>query len=135
MASVDKHSPPATGDIPPPQSSSSSLALPSPISSTEAKYYYAGLPSAPALVARTGTTPWEVPTGPEAYRKLKELRVVGNHAINEVWEDNLALKLRALLDSMKVKWTSTDVVRIGNTGVFRPCHPLDRGDARISFWP
>jgi len=80
----------------------------------EAKFYYSGLPSAPVLVARTGSTPWEAPTGPEAYRKLKELRVVGNHAINEVWEDNLALKLRALLDSMKVKWTSTDVVRIGN---------------------
>jgi hypothetical protein len=82
----------------------------------EAKYYYAGLPSAPALVARTGTAPWEAPTGPEAYRKLKELRVVGNHALKDVWEDNLALKLHALLDSMKAKWTSTDVVRIGNTG-------------------
>ncbi|KAL6303779.1 hypothetical protein BKA93DRAFT_898944 [Sparassis latifolia] len=105
---------PATGDIPPPQSSS--LTLPSPPSEMEAKFYYAGLPSAPALVARTSTTPWEAPTGPEAYRKLKELRAVGNHALKEAWEGNLALKLHALLDSMKVKWTSTDIVRIGNSG-------------------
>jgi hypothetical protein len=82
----------------------------------EAKFYYAGLPSAPVLVARTGTTPWEAPTGPEAYRKVKELCVVGNHTLKEVWEDNLAFTLHALLDSMKVKWTSTDVVRIGNAG-------------------
>jgi hypothetical protein len=46
--------------------------------------------------------------------KRKDLRAVGNHALKEVWEDNLALKLHALLDSMEVKWTSTDVVRIGN---------------------
>ena len=82
----------------------------------EAKFYYAGLPSTPVLVARTGTTPWEAPTGPEAYRKIKELRPVGDHKLKDVWEDNLALKLHALLDSVNVKWTSTDVVRIGNAG-------------------
>ena len=43
---------------------------------------------------------------------LRELRIVGNHALQEVWEDDLALKLHVLLDSMEVKWTSTDVVRI-----------------------
>jgi hypothetical protein len=59
-----------------------SLALPSPSSKMEAEYYYAGLPSAPALVVRTSTAPWEVPTGMEAYRKLKEFRVVGNHALD-----------------------------------------------------
>ncbi len=82
----------------------------------EAKFYYAGLPSAPVLVARTSSTPWKAPTGPEASQKLKELRPVGNHALMEAWEGNLALKLHTLLDSMKVKWTSTDVVRIGNAG-------------------
>jgi hypothetical protein len=87
----------------------------------EAKYYYAGLPSAPVLVARTGTIPWEAPTGQEEYGVLKELRPVGNHPLREVWEDNLALKLHALLDSMKVDWTSTEVVRIGKLGeVFAP---------------
>ncbi|EED79240.1 predicted protein [Postia placenta Mad-698-R] len=77
---------------------------------------YAGLPSPPVLVARTSTTPWEAFTGLEAYRNVKELRAVSNHALKEAWEDDLTLKLHALLDSMKVKWTSTDVVRIGNAG-------------------
>jgi hypothetical protein len=47
----------------------------------EANFYYAGLPSAPLLVARTGTTSWKARTGPEAYREVKELRTVGNHAL------------------------------------------------------
>ncbi|KAK7447048.1 hypothetical protein VKT23_014258 [Stygiomarasmius scandens] len=103
----------------------SSSTLPPPPSEKEAKFYYAGLPSGPVLVARTYTTPWKAPTGPEAYRVIKELRTVGNHALNEVWEDNLALKLHALLDSMKVKWTSTDVVRIG---------VAKEADAHVVLW-
>ena len=47
--------------------------LPSPLSELEAKFYYAGLFSAPILVARSRTTPWEVPTGPDTYQKLQEL--------------------------------------------------------------
>ncbi|TFY71083.1 hypothetical protein EVG20_g1921 [Dentipellis fragilis] len=86
----------------------------SPPSEKEAIFYYAGLPSGPRLVARSGIVPWSEPTGPEAYRVIRMLHPVGDHPIKEVWEDNLALKLHALLDSMKVKWTSTDVVRIGN---------------------
>lgn len=96
--------------------------FPFPPSEMEANFYYAGLPSAPALVARTSTTPWEAPTGLEAYQNIKELRAVGNHALKEAWEDDLALKLHALLDSMKVKWTSTDVVRIGDAG--EPSTPI-----------
>ena len=83
------------------------------MSDEEAKFYYAGLPSGPVLVARTGSTPWEAPTGLEAYRKLKELRVVGDHEINDVWEDDLALKVHAILHAKGVDWSSTDVVRIG----------------------
>lgn len=82
----------------------------------EADFYYAGLPSSPVLVARTRATPWVAPTGMKAYRQLKELRPVGYHAIKDVWEDNLAIKLYTLLDSMGVKWTSIDVVRIVNAG-------------------
>ncbi len=81
------------------------------MSEMEAKFYYAGLPSAPVLVARTSTTPWELPTDPEACPK--ELRPAGNHALKEAWRGDLSSKLLALLDSMKVKWTSTDIVRIG----------------------
>ena len=82
----------------------------------EAIFYYSGLPSGPVLVARTGATLWKAPTGPEAYRVIRELRAVGNHALKQVWEDDLALKLHTILNSMEVKWTSTDVVRIANEG-------------------
>jgi hypothetical protein len=55
------------------------------------------------------------PCGPEAYWKVKELRVIGdgNHAPKEARGEG---KLHALLDSVKVKRTSMDVVRIGNAG-------------------
>ncbi|KAF9782172.1 hypothetical protein BJ322DRAFT_1127031 [Thelephora terrestris] len=99
------------GDTSLPQSSSRTLR--SPPSEMEAKSYYAGLPSAPILVARSSTTPWVAPTGPEAYLQTKELGPVGRHAIREVWEDGLGSKICALLDSMKVEWTSIDIVRIG----------------------
>jgi hypothetical protein len=79
---------PSFGDDPAIRSSSPL----SPLSEVEAKFYYAGLLSAPVLVARTSTTPWEVPNGPDAYCKHKELRVVSYHALTELWEDNLALK-------------------------------------------
>ena len=80
----------------------------------EAKHYYHGLPSRPVLVARTGTTPWEEPTGPEAYLVEKGLRLAGNHPLKEIWSDKVAPKVVDLLDSMKVEWTSLDVVRIGD---------------------
>lgn len=85
----------------------------SPPSEREARSYYAGLPSSPVLVAPTGSIPWKKPTGRWAYDVIRELRPVGDHALKEVWEGNLALKLHDLLDSMGVQWTSTDVVHIG----------------------
>jgi hypothetical protein len=85
------------------------------LSEAEAKDYYAGLPSRPQLVARTSTTPYEEPRGPEAHTKLKELRVVGNHKINKVGDD-LAHKVLNILKENKVEWTSTDIVRFGYEG-------------------
>ncbi|KAH8111913.1 hypothetical protein DFH11DRAFT_556970 [Phellopilus nigrolimitatus] len=82
----------------------------SPPSPMEAEFYYAGLPSNPRLVARTGSA-WEPPSG--QYPDSKELRPVGNHPLTDIWEDSVAFKLHALLNSMDVQWTSTDVVRIG----------------------
>ncbi|KAH9964116.1 hypothetical protein BC827DRAFT_1265926 [Russula dissimulans] len=90
---------------------------PLPLSDKEAETYYAGLPSRPVLVARTGAL-WEAPRGPEVYTVIKELHPVGNHPLTEVWEGNLALKLHTFLDSMEVMWTSTDVVRIGVAGEY-----------------
>ena len=60
------------------------------------------LPSSPVLVARTNDTPWKAPTGPEAYRRLKELRPVGNHPANAVWEEKLAPRVHDPLDSMRM---------------------------------
>ena len=76
-------------------------------------HYYAGLPSSPRLLARTSTTPWEKPNGPEADVKRKQLGAVFNHKLGTVWEDNLAFKIHDCLDDLGVKWTSTDVIRIG----------------------
>ena len=70
-------------------------------------------PQTPVLVVRAGCTPWEAPTVLEAYPKRNELRVVGNHEINDVWEDGLALKVHAVLRAKGADWSSTDVVRIG----------------------
>jgi hypothetical protein len=81
-----------------------------PVSKVEAMFYYSGLPSSPKLVYRTGTTPWTKPTGPEAYRQLKELCPVFGHKLNIVWKD-LGPKVCQFLDSQGVRWTTIDVVR------------------------
>jgi len=95
-----------------------------PVSDKESYWYYAGLPSSPRLVARssTPTTPWKEPTGPEAYPVRKELKGVGNHALNDVWEDKLAPLILDILESERVKFTSVDVVRIGAVG--ERCPPV-----------
>ena len=84
----------------------------------ESRSYYAGLPSRPRLVARssTPTIPWEEPTGLWAYAVLKEMKAVGNHPLNDVWEDKLAPRIIDVLESNSVKFTSIDVVRIGVAG-------------------
>jgi hypothetical protein len=71
---------PATGDH---FSTTTPHTLPR-VSHEEAQFYYAGLPSRPLLVARTGATPYETPTGLEAYPRQKELRVMGDHKIKEL---------------------------------------------------
>ncbi|KIY47900.1 hypothetical protein FISHEDRAFT_74238 [Fistulina hepatica ATCC 64428] len=64
----------------------------------------------PRLVYRTGTTPWKKPTGPEAYRELRELRPVFGHKIIAAWK-RLGPKVVAYLDSVNVLFTSIDCVR------------------------
>ncbi|KDQ10867.1 hypothetical protein BOTBODRAFT_46760 [Botryobasidium botryosum FD-172 SS1] len=94
------------------QSPESSPTLPSPPFEAEAKFCYTGVPCAPALVARSSTTPWVMPT---TYGALKELHPVGDHAprFRELWKDILFPRVRALLGSMEVKLKSIDTVRIG----------------------
>lgn len=80
------------------------------VSRMEAMKYYAGLPSNPKLVYRTGPTRWGYPTGPEAYTVYKELRPVFGHNICTAWKD-LGPKVCEALDSAEVMWTSIDMVR------------------------
>ena len=88
------------------------MLIPSPL---EAKSYYAGIPSSPVLVARTGTTRWKPPTGTEADQNPKELYSVGPHPLKMAWGIELPLKVYALLDSMNAQWNTVDVVRIGKS--------------------
>ena len=97
----------ATGEISHPHPE-----LPTPLSAMEANFYYLGFPSCPILVARSSTTPWEVPSGPEENWKLKELGLGSSHPIREVWEE-LGLRVCDVLKSMKVQWTSLNICRIG----------------------
>ncbi|EDR14456.1 uncharacterized protein LACBIDRAFT_321527 [Laccaria bicolor S238N-H82] len=87
-----------------------------PVSETEAKVWYYGLPSRPKLIARTGSVLFALlpsfDAGYPDYPETKEIRIVGEHKIQDVWEDGLASKIHALLDEKQVDWTSTDVVRI-----------------------
>lgn len=91
-------------------STSSSDSPPYTISKAEATFYYSGLYSPPTLLYRTGTIPWTKPTGPEAYRVLKELCPVFGHKLNIIWKD-VGPKVCQILDSRGVPWTSIDVVR------------------------
>ena len=87
--------------------------LPPRLSDMESRFYYSGLPSNPILVARTGSTPWEKPTGPEEYPRKKQLGIVGSHGICEIWQV-LAPEVCDLLNKGQVDWTSIDPVRIGH---------------------
>ena len=80
------------------------------------KVYYKGLPSRPPLIATTKPSPFEYPTGPEAYSVLKELRELGDHPLATVWDHGLAERLCRDLNKMCVKWTSIDAVRIVQVG-------------------
>ena len=84
--------------------------------SHEVTFYYSGISETPPkLVYRTGKDPWVEPTGPEAYRRLGQLRGVFGHKLNDNWKD-LGPKVRDLLDSQGVLFTSIDVVRFIRDG-------------------
>jgi hypothetical protein len=96
----------------------SSNSPPYVVSKLEAMFYYSGIsPAPPKLVYRTGSskTPWVKPTGPEAYRKLKQARGVFGHKLNVVWKDVGPL-VRDLLNTRRVAWTSIDVIRFITDG-------------------
>lgn len=75
---------------------------PHAVSKAEAQSYYAGLPSEPTLVYRTGKEKWSPPRGPKAKRHLKELRGVSDHPIIKVWDHDLGGKVVSVMDDHKV---------------------------------
>ena len=77
---------------------------PHAVSEAEAQSYYAGLPSEPILIYRTGKEQWSPPRGPEARCRLMELREVFGHPITKVWHDDLAWKVTCILDDHKVSY-------------------------------
>jgi hypothetical protein len=74
------------------------------VSVEEARSYYAGIPSQPALIYRTGKEQWSAPKGPEAYRRLKELLPVFGHPITRVWNEELGWKVVSIMDAHQVRW-------------------------------
>jgi len=85
----------------------------SPISDVEAKHYYHGLHSEAVLIARTGMTEWKPQTSPEAYFVPKTIRTAGKHQLQGLWEKELGPQIHQVMEENGVRWTSTDVVRIG----------------------
>jgi hypothetical protein len=75
---------------------------PHAVSMEEALSYYAGLPSQPALIYRTGKEQWSAPKGAEAYRRLKELLPVFAHPIARVWNEELGWKVVSIMDAHQV---------------------------------
>ncbi|KAM5531457.1 hypothetical protein V8D89_014847 [Ganoderma adspersum] len=110
--------------LPSPLSESESLSLggaapssapsyspdPHAVSQTEALSYYAGLPSEPTLLYRTGKE-WSPPRGPEAQRRRKELREVFEHPIAKVWNQDLGWRVVEVMDAHRILFTTIDVVR------------------------
>ena len=72
------------------------------VSKAEAQFYYAGIPSEPTLLYRTGKE-WSPPRGPEARRRLKELCEVFNHPITKVWNDDLGWRVVEVMDAHAVR--------------------------------
>ncbi|KAF8639613.1 hypothetical protein AX16_010260 [Volvariella volvacea WC 439] len=97
------------GDAP---SSATSYAFdPHTVSHEEAHSYYAGLPSEPILLYRTGKK-WSPPMGPEAQRRRKQLVEVFEGKVADLWNDGvLSREAVKVMEAHGVLFTSMDVVR------------------------
>jgi hypothetical protein len=84
------------------------------VTETLSRQYYKFLPSKPRLVATTNPNAIQTltRTGPEAYSIPKQLTVLGDHPLAEVWDSGSADKLRKWLNEMHVNWTSLDLLRL-----------------------
>ena len=91
-------------------------ATPFVVTDNMSKAYYRGLPSNPPLIATTDPSPAELPSGPEAYSVLKELQVLGDHPLANVWDKGLAAGIYRRLNMICVNWTSIDALTIVEVG-------------------
>ncbi|KAF8307794.1 hypothetical protein DL93DRAFT_2119448 [Clavulina sp. PMI_390] len=83
---------------------------PHAVSKAEAESYYAGLPSRPILIYRTGKK-WLPPKGPEAYGYRRELREVFCHPIVSVWTHDLGWRIVDIMDAHQIRFITIDVIR------------------------
>jgi hypothetical protein len=49
--------------------------------------YYFGVPSGPTLIARTSTSEWQEPLGPDTRPKKKQLKNIGEHRLVDLWDE------------------------------------------------
>lgn len=96
-----------------PKLTNSDLVGPTDYESQKAYGYYMGLRSGPTFIARSSPFYWEHPLGPGSWPKRRNLTHVGEYVLGAIWEDEIAQKVHALLDTMCVNWTSTDGLRVG----------------------
>ena len=97
----------------PPQRSTSPSPIPLP-SKQEREGYYLGLPSPPALVARTSTAVWE-PLDTEGNPRRKGLGPLGPDKLGgEKQVLVMTPEIIKVLDAHGVKWTSINYARIGD---------------------
>lgn len=92
--------------------SKSSITPPSGgLSKAETTFYYSGISySPPKLVYRTSKDHFALPSGPEAYRRLKHLLPVYGHELGGKW-GTIRPKVRDLLDEQQVRFSTIDLVR------------------------
>ncbi|KAG9251019.1 uncharacterized protein F5Z01DRAFT_693339 [Emericellopsis atlantica] len=75
----------------------------------EVRRYYWGLPSQPLLIARSSTTPWDMP------RYYKSLIPAGRHdALAAAWQCPLKSRIISCLDGKAIRWLSFFPIKIGD---------------------
>ena len=91
---------------------------PSPIElpdKEEREGYYYGLPSEPALVARSSSDRWVLPLGPYSRPEPKQLKNIGNHPLASLLP-SIKDDVMKILDTYSILWTTIEAFRIGFQG-------------------
>lgn len=106
---------------------------PHAVSRQEALSYYAGLPSKPTLLFRTGMK-WTPPSGPEAHLRRKELRPVFHHSIVDKWNGGLGLEVAGIMDAQKIFFSTIDVVRFIEVEVDEDVEAKQTVPSPVTIW-